>query len=278
MHFRDIPTVVEALVTRVDLSDDIKYESEIVRNMDGGKHYNFITIPLQSYYNHILISMKGRIYSEITNSNNFRRIEARIPAGNTLLYVILAIDDTCLSSHSGNAKARPLYITLGNFSNASRRKLNRHAWMLAALLPMPEEANKFTPDEKTQFHHNSLAIVLDTLAVAEQTGMNIHCSDGIDRRCTPVPSQCVVDLLEAWTMAGIPNKCCPQCIVEKESMNDLYSPVIRRNSERFKYVLEEALSTSNTDAVKYYCSRYKVSPIFVRSSSCSLIQYNQILT
>jgi hypothetical protein len=203
------------------------------------------------------------LYSEITNSNNFKRLEQLIPLGNTLIYVIFAIDDTCLSSHSGQAKARPLYITLGNFSNRSRRMLKRHTWMLVGLLPLPNEGHQMTPNVRMQFNHKTMEVVLGTLVQAESAGIHILCSDGIRRLCTPVPAQLIVDLMEAYTLAGIPSQYCPKCLIKRKDMHDLHSGTRSRNSEIFKYVLQDALLTDNTDAIKYYCEKYVVSPIYV---------------
>jgi hypothetical protein len=257
MHYRDIPTVIRSLITREDLREECTYQFEELRNDTGGKNRT----QLQCLSNTNTIT--ERMYSEITNSNNFRRIERRIPVGNTLIYVIFAVDDTCLSSHSGQAKARPLYLTLGNFSNKSRRQLNRHAWMLIGLLPLPTENHQMTANEKMQFNHKTLEIALHSLVQAEHVGMDIVCSDGARRLCTPVPAQLIVDLLEAYTLAGIPDKYCPKCLVKRQDMQDLHSNVQPRNSEEFKYVLEDALRTSNTAAIKYYCEKYIVAPIYV---------------
>jgi hypothetical protein len=256
MHFRDIPKVIKALITREDLRDECKYEFEELRNQAGGTQ-------VISAKRSILTQSPERMYSEITNSNNFRRMESRIPIGNTLIYVIFAIDDTCLSSHSGQAKARPLYLTLGNFSNRSRRQLNRHAWMLVGLLPIPNENHSMTPSEKMQFNHKTLEITLRSLVRAERTGMDITCSDGVARLCTLVPAQLIVDLLEAYTLAGIPNKYCPKCLVRKKDMHDLITVFPTRNSEEFKYVLQEALDTCNMPAIRHYCEKYVVAPIHV---------------
>jgi hypothetical protein len=120
-----------------------------------------------------------------------------------------------------------------------------------------------TPNERMQFNHKTIEVVLDTLVHAESTGMDILCSDGIRRICTPVPAQLIVDLMEAYTLAEIPSQYCPKCLVKRKEMHDLHSGIQLRNSEEFKYVLEDALMTSNTAAIKYYCEKYMVSPVYV---------------
>jgi hypothetical protein len=204
-----------------------------------------------------------RIYSEITNSNNFKRIERRIPIGNTLIYIIFALDDTRLSSHSGHATARPLYLTLGNISNKARKALNRHAWSLVALLPIMAHKKSRSSLEKMQFNHYTLGIVLDTLIEAERSGIDIACSDQIVRRCNLVPAQCVVDLMEAYTLAGITSHHCAKCLVSTKEMNNFAVRAPLRSSEGYKDHLLEAWETGNIEAIKYYSRQYNVSPILV---------------
>jgi hypothetical protein len=42
MHFRNIPTMIEALLQRQDLKNDIKYKFEELKNDSGGKFTNEI--------------------------------------------------------------------------------------------------------------------------------------------------------------------------------------------------------------------------------------------
>lgn len=143
--------------------------------------------------------------------------------------------------------------------------------MLVGLLPLPNEGHQMTPNERMQFNHKTMEVALGTLVQAESTGISILCSDGLRRLCTPVPAQLIVDLMEAYTLAGIPSQYCPKCMVKRKDMHDLHNRIRLRDSERFKYVLQDALSTDNTDAIKYYCEKYVVSPIYVRCTYFSIL-------
>lgn len=176
---------------------------------------------------------------------------------------MLAIDDTRLSSHSGNAAARPLYFTLGNFSNIARRTLKRHAWTLISLLPIMVNEDSVLPIEKNQFNHLTLDVALRSLRVAEHSGMNFKCSDGLIRKCNPVPAQCVVDLLECYTLAAIPSKSCAQCLVDRKDMNDIYTNHVKRCSERYKDRFIDAFEANNQQAMDEIARENDITPILV---------------
>jgi len=240
MYSKDLPSLVTGLLKRKDLCNELSYS-----------------------YNRLVNDNGDRIYSEITNSNHFKNIELLLPQGNTLIDIILAIDDTCLSSHSGNAKARPLYMTLGNLSNRSRRSLKYHAWTLVALLPIVESSG-LTTHEKVAFNHKTLEIALKSLIAVEREGINIRCSDQVTRLCNLVPAQCVVDLLEAYNLAGVPHKTCPQCMIDKTQMNDLkINKFVRRKARQYQAEMRSALERDDLDIVNAIAEEHQIAPIWV---------------
>lgn len=210
-----------------------------------------------------------RLYSEITDSDKFHRLECTIALGHTLLYVIIAIDDTVLSSHVGDSAARPLYLTLGNFSNASRRQLSRHAWSLVGLLPVYKNtvSDGYTPQElkmrRLWFNHFVLGVVFGPLRDAQIHGLTLLCSDNEERTLMPVIAQCVVDLKEAYTLAGVKDKTCPQCLVKKADMSNIDTVYAHRCSDRFMDRMIEAIRTENKAAQTQLSLRYLVEPIEV---------------
>lgn len=52
-----------------------------------------------------------------------------------LIGLVLSVDDTRMTSHSGSATGRPLYLTTANQSLESRRHASTNAWRITALLP-----------------------------------------------------------------------------------------------------------------------------------------------
>lgn len=71
-----------------------------------------------------------------------------------LIGLILSIDDTNLTNHSGVHNGRPLYMTTANQSLESRRKRKTNSWRILALLPIIQLAKeKRTPQEKYWITH-----------------------------------------------------------------------------------------------------------------------------
>jgi hypothetical protein len=60
---------------------------------------------------------------------------AQIDSEAALIGLMLSVDDTKLTQHSGNHNGRPLYLATANQSLHSRRHLNTNAWRITALLP-----------------------------------------------------------------------------------------------------------------------------------------------
>ena len=79
----------------------------------------------------------NRIYTDLSSSNWWWEIQAKLPSGATVLPVILGSDATQLSILSGNAKAWPVYISIGNISKSVRYLGKQQALILLGYLPIP---------------------------------------------------------------------------------------------------------------------------------------------
>ena len=60
-----------------------------------------------------------------------------MPDEATLVPIICASDITFLTNFSGDKKASPIYITIGNILSSTQNKESKHATILLALLPVP---------------------------------------------------------------------------------------------------------------------------------------------
>ena len=99
--------------------------------------------------------------------------QQQIPAGGTLLGVILASDKTNLTTLCGGRVAHPLLLSLANIKMLTHLKLSSNSFMLMALLPVP----KFTHKNRRlhslledRLIHECLDIVLEPVKKAAEHG------------------------------------------------------------------------------------------------------------
>lgn len=140
--------------------------------------------------------------------------------------MIFSTDKTKLSAFNGSKTAYPLYVTLGIFDAAIRRKPSHYAQMLVGYLPTVQLAGDSLTDADTRlarqrlFHH-CMAQILQPLIDAGRHGIRMTGGDGAVRLCFPVvaayvadhPEQCLV----ACTRFG---QDCPMCPVKQDDFGN----------------------------------------------------------
>ena len=126
---------------------------------------------------------------------------------------------THLSNFSGDKKAWPVYITLGNLPSTRRNSPGSMAVLLLALLPVPPKLSKSTSADKHQRRINAETLQLtfqlffEPLQAVAREGVNIDCADGKVRRCFPVLSAWIADHMENVALHGVKSNSCPKCKV-----------------------------------------------------------------
>lgn len=105
-----------------------------------------------------------------------QRDRGKVPAGTTLLSVVLASDKTHLTNFSGDQNMHAVYMSIGNIQKDVRNKVSRRAWVLLAKLPTPkfsslngqvfaskEESDRMPGILKAQLFHACMKNVLEPL-------------------------------------------------------------------------------------------------------------------
>jgi hypothetical protein len=81
--------------------------------------------------------------------------------------IIIALDQTALSTMCGGQQAYPVYVTIGNISKSLRRKASTRAMVLLAYLPVDKFLHISDPDERSwlkhEVTHRAMEIVMDPL-------------------------------------------------------------------------------------------------------------------
>jgi len=124
--------------------------------------------------------------SDIRGGSIYRRAKAemrqKIPNAR-MIGIILAVDDTNLTVHSGSHTGRPLYMTVSNLPLSIRRKINNYAWRPIGFLPNLDVESANTREEtswqrhaKVKFASQILEKVLEPLVGAREAGFNVRFS------------------------------------------------------------------------------------------------------
>jgi len=124
-------------------------------------------------------------------------------------------DQTHLSNLSGNKKAWPVYLTLGNLPATRRNRPGSFAVLLLALLPVPPKLTMSVADHlQRQINADTLRGVFELLCEPLQNaaleGVNIGCVDGKVRRCFPILSLWIADHMANVGFHWIKWNVCPK--------------------------------------------------------------------
>ena len=98
-------------------------------------------------------------------------------------------DQTYLSNFSGDKKAWPVYIMLGNLPSTRRNSHGSMAARLLALLPVPPKLSKSISADKHQRRINAetlqlvFQLLFELLQAVAPKGVNFDYADGKVRRC-----------------------------------------------------------------------------------------------
>jgi len=134
-------------------------------------------------------------------------------------------DQTHLTNFSGDKKAWPVYMRIGNILVWTRNSPAKMPILLLAFLPVPrrltgESAHANEPQMQTNAHTlwGVLDLVLAPLQPVAQEGTVIDCADGKTRLCFPILSVWIADHDEHAALQGIGSKSCSKCEVQGEEL------------------------------------------------------------
>jgi len=124
-----------------------------------------------------------------------------------------------LTNLSGDKKAWPVYITVGNLLSGRRNSPTSMAVLLLALWPIsPKLSKSFKADQhQKQINADTLRVVFELIFAPvpdpASDGVPIGCDDGNVRRCFPILAVWIVNYKENVVLHGIKSDVCPRCKV-----------------------------------------------------------------
>ncbi|KAG8696265.1 hypothetical protein FRC08_007275 [Ceratobasidium sp. 394] len=167
-----------------------------------------------------------RIRDEINTADWMWEIQAEIqsPDG-TVIPIIISSDETKLTSFSGDKKAHPVYLTIGNLPKRLRRRISKRTNILLGYLPVPKLDCESNPDmrriHRRDLFHKCMKTLLAPLAEACETGVEVTCADGGIRRIYPALASYITDFPEQCKVACTKSTHCPLCTVRPSKRGDL---------------------------------------------------------
>jgi hypothetical protein len=139
--------------------------------------------------------------------------------------LIVSVDKTHLLVFSGNKKAWPAYMTIGNLAKDIRCSPNSGAQVLVGYLPVLDLDGLYSTDDKAcigcwALYHRSMCAIFEPLKDAGKTGTEMLCPDGYMWSIFPILAAVVADYKEQVLIALVKNNQCPKCLASLHKLGE----------------------------------------------------------
>ncbi|KAJ7646307.1 hypothetical protein DFH06DRAFT_1270854 [Mycena polygramma] len=176
---------------------------------------------------------------EMASASWWWKMQTRLPIGSTCVPLILSSDKTRLSQQRGDKTAWPVYLTIGNIAQDTRRKASSHATILLGYLPTPKldcfsDASRSVA--KYRLFHYCMGLIMQSLADAGTNGVKMACADGCLRNVHPILAAYVADYPEQCLVACCMENRCPVCKVLAKERGDHTQHPKRDMDETLEYI------------------------------------------
>jgi hypothetical protein len=186
----------------------------------------------------------------VTLANTF---QATLPAGSTVIPILLGSDQVHLSVLSGDKKAWPVYLSIGNIVSRVRNKPSNGAWMIIAYLPVADfgDHERHAGVLKMRLFHQCMEIILTTLIGPGTNGVEMTDSMGAVRKCYPFVAAYLADHPEQSLINCSLQNVCPTTTANFRQMGDP-TPAAPRTREWILARIEEACAAKDPSSIGPY--------------------------
>ncbi|THU94436.1 hypothetical protein K435DRAFT_668435 [Dendrothele bispora CBS 962.96] len=173
----------------------------------------------------------NRQYSEMWTCNWWWDVQKELPHEfGTVTPVIVASDQTQLSTFSGDKKAWPVYLSIGNVEKSIRRKPSSRAFLLVGYIPT-SKLECFSEKRRSQMgyqlFHDCMKKVFEPLEKAGREGVKMVCADGYERLVYPLLATYIADYPEQCLVCCCKENSCPRCTVEPSKRGEYVYSILR---------------------------------------------------
>ncbi|KIK14334.1 hypothetical protein PISMIDRAFT_117262, partial [Pisolithus microcarpus 441] len=180
---------------------------------------------------------ENRIYDEMWTGDWWWNVQKKLPEGAVVAPVILSSDKTTLSQFSGDKKAWPVYLTIGNISKDVRRQVSAHATLLIGYLPV-SKLECFHKKSRSlvgyRLFHHAMSLLLHPLVDAGRQGREMICADGYLRCVHPILAAYIADFPEQCLVACNKESRCLRCLVQSNRRGGLEDCACRSMADTLK--------------------------------------------
>ncbi|KAG8730829.1 hypothetical protein FRC10_002340, partial [Ceratobasidium sp. 414] len=170
-----------------------------------------------------------RIFGNMWSANWWHRMQEELrkqgKRGTTIAPLVIAMDQTKLSSLCGSQKAYPVYITLGNIGKEARCQPTKRATVLLGYLPVDTFEDVPNDDErrhmKADLVHQAMETIFAPLKAASETRVEMWCADGHLRRVYPMVAAYLANWPEQNIQSCTSEGSCPVCKTERKWRGEL---------------------------------------------------------
>ncbi|KAK0183857.1 hypothetical protein F5146DRAFT_1106274 [Armillaria mellea] len=176
------------------------------------------------------------------------QIQKYLPAGATIIPVILSSDKTKLSQFHGDKSAWPVYLTIGNISKDVHRDVTSHATVLIGYLSIGKfDCYMDKTCSLAQYHtfHYAIEVITQSLAEAGKESIPMTCADGCKCWAWPILAAYVVDYPEQCLIACCKENRCPICTVSPQNRGSHMESAFCTHKKNFEMLQKLQSNTSD---------------------------------
>ncbi|KIM22688.1 hypothetical protein M408DRAFT_78738, partial [Serendipita vermifera MAFF 305830] len=167
-------------------------------------------------------SKKSRVYSDMFTSEWWWDVQSGLSLGSTVIPLLIGSDKTHLTDFTGDKKAWPVYLSLGNIDMKARRTRSLNAWAIIGYMPIVEWNNPkdIRGTLTSRLFHQCAKVIFQSIINLGEGGILLPDSKGDVRNCYPRLAAWLSDHPEQLMLNCAAGKTCPTTTAGPDDLGD----------------------------------------------------------